>query len=253
MKNSRLKQALIRYLFPYGSMRVVFAGRCLGMKVKLTRQMGHSILIGYERANQNFLCAKIRPGMTIYDIGANCGQMALFFAKCVANSGCVVAFEPIDILYDQLVCNGKLNGLNNLSFQKTAIGNANGKTVFLFSNTYPTMGKMQNTEPTIQAVDYVEIAVEVKTLDSFLGQLSPPHVIKIDTEGSAGLVLEGALRTIQKHKPYFFIELHSPEERAVVQNYLGMAKYAIENLKGDKVCDLRQEMASPIWCYKREE
>ena len=223
------------------------------MKVKLTAQLGHSVLMGYERKNQKFLKDKIKPGMTVYDVGANCGQMALLFSKLVTGKGSVIAFEPVDFLFKQLAYNVKLNKLQNVLCRKTALGNVIGKSKFLYSATQPTMGKIKDIEPRsiVRASD--EIDVDTETLDSLLGQLPPPDVIKIDAEGSAGLILEGAAQLLKTYGPSFFIELHDSKEVILVQTRLKNAEYIIENLNGSRIRDLAKEQASPVWCARRSQ
>jgi len=53
----------------------------------------------------------VQPGMSVYDIGANCGQSTLHLAMLVGKSGRVVAFEPVESLFKNLVFNLELNSL----------------------------------------------------------------------------------------------------------------------------------------------
>lgn len=250
MKEGRLKKALIDWFFPYGSVRRILFGACNGMKVRLTPDTGHSMLTGYEKENQGFLRSRIEPGSTVYDVGAHCGEMTLLFARAVTPGGCVVSFEPVAHLCDQLESNVKLNGFKNVQCQRVALGDRNASADFQSSRKSSFMGKLLNAEPTLVFEDPVERAVEVRTLDSFLGQIRPPSLIKIDTEGSAGAVLRGGPLTLRGHGPLLFIALHGPQESGTVQEVLDEQGYLIEDTRGHRVRDLRKEDMSHVWCRK---
>lgn len=48
----------------------------------------------YEPEKTHELCSLLRPGMTFIDVGANKGDFTLLAAKCVGETGRVIAFEP---------------------------------------------------------------------------------------------------------------------------------------------------------------
>src|SRR5580698_11236472 len=55
----------------------------------------HSCWLGtYELRKQYQLERRIRPGMTVYDIGANAGFYTLLFSRLVGATRTVYAFEP---------------------------------------------------------------------------------------------------------------------------------------------------------------
>ncbi|MBP8689338.1 FkbM family methyltransferase, partial [Patescibacteria group bacterium] len=57
---------------------------------------------------------------------------------------------------------------------------------------------------------FEEVVVEVKTLDTFVRESQEvPDIIKVDIEGAEYDFLLGALETIKKYRPIFYIEIHS--------------------------------------------
>lgn len=52
--------------------------------------MGATYAWGWEVMNQRFLSQRVRPGAVIYDVGANRGQMALYFSRLAAGAGVLV-------------------------------------------------------------------------------------------------------------------------------------------------------------------
>lgn len=70
---------IARWLYPYGAVRRVVRGPVRGMRFIVEPGMGVSYAMGSGAYNFGFLASRCRRGMTVYDIGANRGQMALFF------------------------------------------------------------------------------------------------------------------------------------------------------------------------------
>lgn len=71
----------------------------------------------YSRSGQVF-----RQGSTVVDVGANIGCFSLLAAQAVGQSGRVIAIEPEENTFRQLVRNIELNGLRNITPLKAAIG-----------------------------------------------------------------------------------------------------------------------------------
>lgn len=254
MRNGFLKSLVINLLFPYGSKRRILRGVCRGMMIRLAAPGHHGILFGYEMENQAFLKQKIKKGMVVYDVGANVGQLTIFFSRLVGPQGAVVAFEPHKQSFDTLLENIRLNDLQNVQAQETSLGDRQGDA-FLFSKT--SMSAMSSIEGSglphdLKGVGHgVETIVKMKSLDSFIGRLRPPDFIKIDTEGSAGIILKGASQTLQKYRPLIFLELHDPEEQAAAQQLIHQG-YQLHDLSGRPVEDTAACWASPLWCVPVE-
>jgi FkbM family methyltransferase len=243
---------LARLLYPFGSRRRVLRGPLRRLRFTVAPGMGVSYALGRDNHHFAFLAARIRPGMTVYDLGANRGQLALFFAQAVGPAGIVVSFEPVRHLYEDLVGNVALNGLKNVVAYCLAVSDRCGETAFAFNSQYPTQGKLVACEPTY--VDPLAVATPVRamTLDALAeaDRLPPPGLMKIDVEGAAELVLRGATQTIERHSPNVFIELHGPEEQQAVKEHLLGRGYQAFNLAGAPVEDPIRRWQSPLWCTR---
>ncbi len=86
-----------RRLYPHGSIRKVLRGPLQGMHFIVVNGMGVTYALGQDHWNFADLLPQLNGGATVYDIGANCGQMALFFSRQVGPRGRVVSFEPVPI------------------------------------------------------------------------------------------------------------------------------------------------------------
>lgn len=135
-------------------------------------------------------------GMTVYDVGAFQGLLTLFFA---ARAERVIAFEPDSINHVRLLENLALNGMRNAQARKLAVGSEPGMLGMAHDPLMP--GGSHLTEP-----GHGSLGVEVAALDDL--ELPPPDLIKIDTEGWELQALRGGERTICKHSPRLFLEMH---------------------------------------------
>lgn len=250
MADPLLKKWLVKYLFPFGSRRWILAGRCRGMRVNLTRDTGHAILFGGDRECHAFLERKIKAGNTVYDVGANIGEYTLLFARCAGASGRVIAFEPLPKVYEQLAAHIQLNRLSQAVCLNLALSDTEGRVSFLEDPEHASQGKIQGVEPLNRLENTRSLFVETLPLDALWSKKNfpPPDLVKIDTEGSAAKIIEGARLTIEKFRPSFYVELHGPEERAGVQSLCSRG-YRLEDLRGKPIADLTAEWHSPVWAY----
>ncbi|WP_194973140.1 FkbM family methyltransferase [Aquiflexum lacus] len=188
-----------------------FSFRGISMKVDISKSMGAAI---YWRGAHDwapiFVLEKIlRNGHTIVDVGANQGEYSLWAIKHAGNTGKVIAFEPMDGLYDQLTFNFSLNPKYQKAFYPVKIGlsYAAGKL-----NLYGKEGDNEGVNTMFPTETHTVMIQEIilDTLDNQLSLLNCNQVdlIKIDVEGAELQVLKGALDTLRKHKPYLMIEIN---------------------------------------------
>jgi FkbM family methyltransferase len=144
----------------------------------------------------------ITKDKTIIDIGGNNGNFAVDFAHLVGNGGVVHTFEPQRIIYYQLCTNIFLNGLTNVYCHNEAVSNIDGELMI------ETPNYLEKNEPVnFGAAEIVSEGGElVKSirLDSYT--FKDVVFIKIDVQGYESFVIEGAINTIQEHRPYMFVE-----------------------------------------------
>lgn len=170
---SEMKQRLVRLFLPYGKEKRVLRGPARGMRFIVERELVSVMPLVLPTHFGRW----IKPGMTIYDVGANKGQMVLLFASLVGPAGRVVAFEPAPIEFSSLVRNIDLNKLRWVKPVKAAVADTEGKLLPVDS-TY-----VKNT--------WRQFLVSTILLDDVLTQEPLPDVIKIDVEGGAGSCSEG--------------------------------------------------------------
>jgi FkbM family methyltransferase len=209
-----LKQKVIRLLYPHGSVRRVLRGPLRGMRFSVVPGMGGSFAIGMDCWNFRFLGPKIKPGMTIYDIGANCGQMALFFARMTGQAGRVYSFEPVPENVKCLRYNMEINELKNVMVMPVALGSATGDRSFVFDAASHTMGSFDGLTVKMPGASGT-LTVPCRTIDELVSEgLPKPDLIKLDVEGAGGEVLDGASHTIERWRPPIYFELHAATDKS---------------------------------------
>ncbi len=242
---------LVRRFYPYGSERTILFGPLRGYRYVVELGHGFSYALGKGSYNFEFLARHVREGMIVYDIGANRGQVSLFFSKVVGARGSVHAFEPAPIPFESLVRNVRLNALSNVHPWQMIVSNVNGEERFTFFPDDPTEGKLERLVRGDQVQARESFRVQCLTLDSFVQRGEPkPNILKIDVEGSAAAVLEGARQLIDAAQPSIYIELHNAEEQEAVRDGLQTRGYQCQTIDGQKVADPTTGWASPLWCWR---
>ena len=148
-------------------------------------------------------------GTDIADVGANNGHFAIEFGHYVGDNGRVFAFEPQRIIYQQLCGNIFLNGLDNIYAYNSAIGKENGVIQIerpdYFNQGNVNFGDVHVTNNQQSNVDVIQL---LKLDEVNFNELS---LIKIDVQGFETYVIEGAKETIQKHRPFIFVEIEEEQ------------------------------------------
>lgn len=245
---TRPAQLVARAVYPYASVRTVVRGPLKGLRFKVAPAMGFTYAWGIG-VEQWAFPGLVQPGMCVYDIGANCGQSTLSLAASVGTSGRVIAFEPVDRNFSNLVCNIELNPSLHVIPVNAAAAEKSGWLDFHFDVDLPTQGHLRGVEPTYSLPNAKTVRVRAIRLDDYAAETWPaPQFMKIDVEGGAGAVLNGAQELIARHRPTIYVELHGPEEQQAVRELLRVCGYRAETLSGEIVPDPTAGSFSPLVC-----
>lgn len=162
-------------------------------------------LDGFEGASMRVFHNLLAHSRTVIDIGANTGIYALLAGLDNENRD-VYAFEPMPNVFNGLQVNIAKNNLSNVHGIQSAVTNFSGHTKFY---TYDSVRL-----PYISSTKKIhsgsrEIDVAATTLDSFVtrNNISNIDLIKIDTEGTEHLVLEGAQQMLHDNVPMIICEV----------------------------------------------
>lgn len=149
----------------------------------------------WEKAETEVIKSLLRPGDTFIDVGANVGWYTLVASKAVGDRGRVIAFEPAPGSLEVLVRNVKENGVRNTKVEGKALSNKPGKLRLHIGATNKGHNSILGSTATDGFVD-----VEAVTLDDYLRTVDGRvRLIKIDTEGAEGFILEGMRETFDRN------------------------------------------------------
>ncbi len=246
-----MKQALrsiATWLYPRGAVRTVRRGARRGSRFVVRDAMGVMFALGKPDEEACRIYRElVRPGDTVFDIGANRGQMALVFAKLVGPNGLVVSFEPAPEVARDLERNCELNGLKNVKVIVAAAAGENGEQVFSFSTDRQTQGKLSSVEPSYDNQASQSFRVRTVTLDSVVKELGRgPAFIKVDVEGAGAAVLAGADELFRHVRPAVYFELHGPDEQAAAGRLATSYGYELTTVDGEPVPDPTAAWKSPL-------
>jgi len=192
---------------------VIQQGVGRGLRFNSGRSIAGYVLGIAEPDIQKAFVALIKPGMTVYDLGANVGFLSMIAARLVGPEGLVVSFEALPANARQIAHNASLNGFTHVTVCECAVGAGDGQSSFTVSD-FATTGKLSSVKGLHDAARAGEIEVRLRCLDSLVSEsnLRTPDLIKMDVEGAEVDVLTGATDVLTKLRPLLLIELHGTNE-----------------------------------------
>ena len=151
----------------------------------------------YEPWVHGVLREVVRPGMSVWDIGAHVGYYVLAVAA-LSPSGQHLAVEPDPANIERLRANLRLNNVS-AEIVEAAVTDYAGEVRF---DTASELGRIR---------DDGGIAVRSVKLDDLLDGRSPPDLVMMDIEGGEAVAVPAALRLLEKIRPAWLVELHGAQ------------------------------------------
>ena len=137
----------------------------------------------------------LRPGDVVVDVGANIGNLTLQAAKCVGETGQVIALEAHPRTFTYLLGNLALNRVRNVNALNLAVGDHEG--VVAFSN------QRQDDQNAVVSNE-TGLTIPMRPLDAIVPAAAHVALLKIDVEGYERFVLAGAPDTLRRTDCVFF-------------------------------------------------
>jgi FkbM family methyltransferase len=216
----------------------VAAGGLQGARLLLDLQAEKDYWLGtYEPELQQAVHDWLRPGMVVYDVGANVGYVSLLLARRAGEQGQVFAFEPLPANQERLAANLRLNPWAHLTCIPAAVVDRSGPVRFL-AHASGAMGKAAGSAGRQDQSYPSQIEVAGINLDEFAYPPSGPaeaeawhgplpQAIKMDIEGGEVLALQGMPRLLSEARPLILLELHGPESARAAWETLTAARYQL--------------------------
>lgn len=160
-----------------------------------------------ERMYEEFPGFSPQSGQTIVDVGAHQGLFATRAAQRVGPGGKVIAVEAYPANMEFLSRNKALNGLFNIELVPLAAAACEGESS-LYVATVVSGGHSLVFQSEMGDDQRAHIVVKTKKLDDILSKLGieKPDLLKIDVEGAAMAVLDGAVQTLSS-RPKIVMEI----------------------------------------------
>lgn len=164
-------------------------------------------------------------GMVI-EAGSNMGVHTIPLARELARQNrSMLAFEPQQVIFQQLCANLAINGLMNVTALPYACGARPGVVSFQAPD-YLRPGNFGGTAMSSSPAAISTQTVPCCPLDSFVHG-APVALIKIDVEGHELRVLEGARGILTRFHPILYVENDRPEQSPQLIEWLWAQDYRL--------------------------
>ncbi|MFM8320598.1 MAG: FkbM family methyltransferase [Chloroflexota bacterium] len=211
----------------------VAAGALQGCRLLLDLHTEKDYWLGVYEPELQAAAGWVRPGWTIYDVGANIGYISLLLACAAGPDGRVFAFEALPDNLERLHANLALNDLQpRVTVIPAAVIDGQRPVRFLVGPS-GAMGKAEGSAGR-QEVRYAgAIEVDGLSLDEFVYTLGnpAPQLVKMDIEGGEVLALPGMRRLLAQARPLVFLEQHGPESAQAAWQAFTAAGYQVRRMQ----------------------
>src|SRR5665213_702028 len=160
--------------------------------------VAHQLIVyqEYEPYESKLVREYLKPGMTVYNIGANLGYYTLLASECVGAEGKVYAFEPAPENFELLRRTISENGGANIELFPSAVSDRSGTATLSISATNSGDHQLR----TDASRDHIQ--VPTLSIDDFILQGHPvPNAIIMDVQSAELDVLRGAETLLRSNAP----------------------------------------------------
>jgi len=169
------------------------------------------ILFGTREVEHRIMLQRIvRPGMRIFDIGANIGYYALMELRMLDGEGEVVCIEPSPSNVQLLKRNLAMNGFGDVQVRQGAVSDRKETKLFHLA-TMSNLNTFHDTGTGTQHLSGESIEVQTWSVPDLAAEVSAPDLIRMDVEGHEVEVIEGMLPAIREGAmaPSIIFETHN--------------------------------------------
>lgn len=254
-----LKRTIVATIQPLVANHVYTVRHGLARGLRRRGGLGFLRPAGALSLEEAFLEQLDLQGQVVYDVGGYEGVMTLFFARRVGSTGQVVTFEPNPRNHARIVENVRLNGFQNVTVQRIALGHAPGQASLVFPIDEPARGSLRDDiqdeiwKEQSAAVEVDAIQVAVDSIDHQIECGAPiPAFVKLDVEGVEYGVLEGMTHLLSQHHPRLYIEVHGAgaakklENATAIIERLWQSDYRIDHVESGTAIRTPPQIASAI-------
>lgn len=159
----------------------------------------------YGEIEEQFLSSLVKPGDVVVEVGANIGTHTIPLAKRIGENGKLIAIEAQPAIMHYLCANIALNGLFNVTTHGCGCG-ASYETMSIPKVDYGASTMQNFGGISLGKQDKNGVSIKVIPLDDLVADLPKVDLLKLDVEGMEGEVIQGAIKTINRCRPWMYIE-----------------------------------------------
>lgn len=204
----------------------------------------------YEPATSMTVMEILRPGDTVFDVGANVGYFSVL-SNAIAPGACrVFAFEPNPIAFDILTANVAANTPHNITCFNVGVSDRSGTSI-LMPRPDHSKSRLLHSDGKLAPSEGVEhSSVPVVSLDEVADQhgIDSIRLLKIDVEGFEPYVMLGAKSLLTSGRVEYVICEMNNEDLKLHGSDQAQVRRAFEAL-GYEI-----ELINPLsedWCQGR--
>ncbi len=198
-----------------------------------------------ESVERIFYLEYLREGMTVFDVGANIGELTLIFSRFV-NNGKVHAFEASKAAFRKLETICRTAKRRNTILNYLALADKKGSIhLYIYDDNYLAFNTQAVREIEEYGLPVEPVGIEevsATTIDDYCEEngIEQIDLLKIDVEGSELQVMKGAEKMLQSKRikcmTFEFGQTTldmgiKPEE---IKDYLKKMNYSIHNIMKDE-------------------
>jgi FkbM family methyltransferase len=203
--NPRARSVLARLSGPMrDGVHPIAGGPAKGLLMDIAGSRPSYLLGTAEPEIVQFFVEHVRPGDTVFDLGANVGYFTLIAAALAGPTGKIVAYEPIPANVEALRRNVQINKLTNVEVVAAAVWDSEGTRRINVDSS--------DQKATLMARrDSGTITVHTVSLNGEAARVGAPSVVKSDIEGAEYEVF-GAAASALAGRPPVICEVHRMKE-----------------------------------------
>lgn len=194
----------------------------------------HAKRPGWEIERVDSCAELMKPGMCVYDIGAECGDFTALYKMWVGESGTVIPVEPSPPVWPQLRAHWEANDCGPLQGYFAGFAGFTDSLIpelkdDLYASTFPAADGWPacSVGEIIPDFGFRHLAQQLHhtptlSLDSMVKAIGfVPDAVVMDIEGAELLALQGARRLLTEVKPIMWVSVHQPTMREWYDHTLG--------------------------------
>ena len=223
---------------------------------KLFKSSNFASPIEVERCEKSFYINYLHEGMTVFDVGANIGEISLLFSRFIGEHGQIHSFEASHSTFKKLQTICQLANRSQIILNNKALTDTEGIVkLHVYDETHSAWNSLANRPLEQYGINVKPMCieeVEAVTIDLYCEKngITQIDLLKIDVEGAEYQVLLGARRMLESKSigccvfEFGATTFDMGNEPNEIENYLNQSGYKIRNvIKGNPVFPGRKSAA----------